>query len=168
MKLLTSFIAAMLLSIALTFAVSAQTKPVIEDAATMATKDAKYADGTDVKPKPKPKTEKAPPAFVEFDAKQIQDALAKRDAAKLANLEAENLMLKLERAQVEFQKLRDAAASAQAAYQAYLRDTAAKLGIPKEELPSYEFSDADGKFTLKRKATAKQDSGSKTDSKDGQ
>lgn len=103
-----------------------------------------------------PETKKAePPASVEFTKEQVAAASAARDKARLAALEVENLGLRLERAQKDYETLRDAAGKAQAAYSELLRDTAGKLGIPKEELPNYEFSDAEGKFTLRRKVDAK-------------
>jgi len=122
----------------------------------------------DAKKSTKPEPKKTPPASVEFDKAQADAAERLRDKAKLAATEAENLALKLERAQTEYQKLREGAASAQTAYVEYLRNTAEKLGIPKEELPNYEFSDAGGKFTLKRKESAKTDtSEQKTENKGG-
>jgi hypothetical protein len=92
-----------------------------------------------------------PPASVEFTLEQVKEAGAARDKARLSALEAENLALKIEAAQLQYQKLRDEASKAQAIYGELLRDFAGKLGIPKEELPNYEFSDADGKLMLKRK-----------------
>lgn len=136
---------AFLLSLVLACSVSAQVNTGDQIAKALSKK---AAPGDNAKTK---EAKKAPPASVEFTTEQVRDATAKRDAAKMAALEAENMALKLERAQTEYQKLREGAATAQTVYVEYLRSTAEKLGIPKEELPNYEFSDAGGKFTLKRK-----------------
>lgn len=103
----------------------------------------------------KPKAEKAPPALVTFDAKEAEKAERLRDKARLASSEAENLGLKIERAQTAYQKQQQDASMAQTAYVEFLRATAEKLGISKDELPNYEFDDSGGKFVLRRKEPTK-------------
>lgn len=104
----------------------------------------------------KPVTAKpAPPAEVKFTKEQADESARLADKAKLAALETENLALKVERAQLDLQKLRETAAAAQTAYVEKLRAIAEALGISKDELPNYEYDDRGPVPILRRKEVAK-------------
>lgn len=111
--------------------------------------------GTEKPVESKPAAVKPAPAEVKFTKEQAAEAATLADKAKLAALEAENLGLRIERAQADYQKQREAAAQAQTAYVERLRAIAETLGISKDELPNYEYDDRGPVPVLRRKVETK-------------
>lgn len=111
---------------------------------------AKFAKAT---PTPAVAEKKAPPAEVTIPA---DVTLKLRDAAQQAALkqkEAENLILRIQLAQVELEKLKTEASRLQADANAVYSAAAVKAGVPASDVGEYEGTTNDkGEMVLKRKA----------------
>lgn len=110
--------------------------------------------------KPEPKAADKPisakkdaPAESTLSAETVKALEAKNQIVRLAQLELENLQLKMAQAQRDLKVLQEAAQKVSIEYQAALEEAAAKVGVPKDKLPEYEFiQNKDGSVTLKKRA----------------
>lgn len=104
---------------------------------------------------PKPEEKKAPATAI-IPKEDVQAIESLRKDAQLAQLQVENLQLKIQQAQTELAKLQEAQKKAEGAIQTAVTAAATKVGIPTSQLVEYEVTNGiDGAWILKKKATEK-------------
>lgn len=95
----------------------------------------------------------APPAEATLSLETVKALEAKNQTARLAQLEVENLQLKIAQAQRDLKELQEAAQKVVQEAQSALVDAAVKAGIPRDKLSEYEISqNKDGSASLKKRA----------------